>query len=158
MSRTSFPSVVTLAADHLSAPRAVRTVVVPGASAGGPAHLDESLIEVLIDIERRGLHTVLVAAAPADLTTSVAAICRYVLAADEQVLAQARAIWGSAQVRAVDSLAPADVDAVLRRLPVPASRTAARRTQAALQRVRRRARRAVRAVARRGGADGRLER
>ena len=110
-------------------------VVLAGPSAGGPGELCGELLAVLIDVERRGLHLVLLAHRPEDLDTSVAAVCRHVLATDPAVLARARAIWGADQVVPVTDLRPATVRRALYRLPTPASRTLARRLVVVLRRV-----------------------
>lgn len=102
-------------------------VVLSGPSAGGPETLSGRLLEVLIDVERRGLHLVLVAHQPSDLDTPVAAIARHVLAADPGTLQQARARWGVSQVVALDTVTDASVVAAVHRLPTPAARTLQRR-------------------------------
>lgn len=112
-------------------------VVLHGAATGGPANLSGRLLEVLIDVERRGLHIVLVAGAPSDLDTAVAAICRHVLAADRATLSRARTKWGVNQVLAVQSLTDTRVIAAVRSLPTPASRTLRRRLHTRSVRLRR---------------------
>ncbi len=119
-----------------SLPAPTRTVLVPGVSAEGPRHLAGPLLGLLIDIERRGLHTMLVAEQPADLHTPVAAICRFVVAADAETCAEARRIWGAHHVRMVSSTSRENVLRAARALPVPAARTVPRRAQAAVQRLR----------------------
>ena len=117
-------------------------VVLAGPSAGGPSELRGELLTVLVDVERRGLHLVLLAHRPEDLDTPVAAVCRHVLATDPAVLARARATWGTEQVLPVADLGHARVTRALDRLPTPASRTLARRLVVVLRRVAARWRRA----------------
>ncbi|WP_022919005.1 hypothetical protein [Ruania albidiflava] len=102
-------------------------VVLHGPSLGRPAALTGDLLEVLVDVERRGLHIVLVAVRPSDLDSSVAAICRHVLTADAQTLDLARSRWGAAQVIAVSDVGDTAVVAAVSGLPVPESRTLHRR-------------------------------
>lgn len=118
--------------------RRVDGVVLAGPSAGGPAHLSGRLLTVLLEVERRGLHLVLVAHRIEDLDTDVAAVCRHVIAADEQILHRARERWGVSQVLPVQALDDGSLDRALRRLPTPASRTLLRAVHTQAMRLRRR--------------------
>lgn len=104
-------------------PDTVQTVLVPGASAGGPDDLVDPLIDLFIDIERRGLNIVLHAHTLDDLEPPVARVCRYVYSSDPGTLEVASQRWGREQV-CTD----------LSELPVPLSRTLRRRIYNALKR------------------------
>lgn len=118
-----------------AAPGSSRTtaVLLPGASIGGPDRLEGAVLEVLLEVERRGLHTVLLAADAPDLHTPVAAVTRYVVAADGEILVEARAIWGAERVREASGLTDAELAGPLATLPVPASRSWQRQLQRLLQ-------------------------
>lgn len=121
--------------------RRAKGVVLSGHSAGGPEHLSGRVLEVLIAVERRGLHIVLLAHQPEDLDTPVAAVCRHVVAADEDTLQRARARWGASQVVPIETLSPRTVLGALRSIPSPASRTLVRRLHSRSMRLRRMLRR-----------------
>lgn len=106
------------------------TVVLPGASSGGPAALTGATLDLLLDMERRGLHTVLVAEDPEDLHTAVAAVSRYVLTCISALAAEARLIWGDDQVMTTTAVDERTVVDAVSALPVPLSRTWQRRLQA----------------------------
>lgn len=108
------------------APRA-HAVVLHGRSLDGPDRLSGALLEVLVDVEQRGLHIVLVAARPSDLDSPVATVCRHVVSADAEVLRVARLRWGEAQVIEVHDISDRPVVAAISSLPAPESRTLRRR-------------------------------
>lgn len=118
--------------------RRVDGVALAGPSVGGPVHLSGRLLSVLLEVERRGLHIVLLAHRSEDLDTDVAAVCRHVVAADEQILHRARERWGMSQVVPVQALDDGSVERALRRLPTPASRTLLRALHTQAMRLRRR--------------------
>ena len=120
--------------------RRCRGVLVSGPSVGGPAQLSGDLVELLIDVERRGLHIVLLAHELQDLDTPVAAVCRHVIAADPSTVRRARERWGVSQVVPVEALDEGAVGRALRQLPVPASRTLLRRLHSGSSSLRRRLR------------------
>jgi hypothetical protein len=74
-------------------------------------------VDVLIDAERCGVASVLLASEEADLATAVAAVCRYVAADRPDVIEEAKRLFGPDRVWEVES---ADVDQVhswIRALP-----------------------------------------
>lgn len=73
----------------------VDVLLVPPASAGGPAQLSGTVIDVLIACERHSVPTVLLAAEVADLATPVAAVCRDVASDDGAVIDAARRRFGA---------------------------------------------------------------
>src|SRR5699024_6649737 len=99
-----------------------------------------NLVDLLIAMERRGLHIVLCARERHDLDTPVAAVCRHVIAADPPTVRRARERWGVSQVVSVAALDEEAVSRALRELPVPASRTLLRRLHSRWSSVRRRLR------------------
>src|SRR5690625_5230889 len=108
-------------------PGRAHTVVIPGSSLGGPATFSDELLEKFIEIERRGLHTVLVAGSREDLDTAVAELCRRVYVSDPETQIAAVEKWGTEQVIVGKNDASPNVRAALLRLPTPASRTVGRR-------------------------------
>lgn len=113
------------------------TILVPGASAGGPRTLEGSLITMLIEIEAQGQNTMLIAHEADDLATAVATVCRYVVASDRNIIRQAELMWGSEQVVGVRDLTELSVRRACRRLATPPARTWQRRIQARSARLRR---------------------
>lgn len=103
--------------------RGAWTVLISGASSGGPERLTGELLAVLMEVERRGLHTVLLAGEREDLHTAVAAVTRYVLTDHVAVAQEAQQVWGDGNVMEIPAADRGHLAAVLRRLPVPASRT-----------------------------------
>lgn len=99
------------------------TVLIRGVSAGGPERLRADTLATLLEIERRGLHTVLLAAERADLHTEVAAVTRYVMTDDVTVAREAREIWGADNVLEISSADSGQAATLLNRLPVPPART-----------------------------------
>ncbi|NEE04089.1 hypothetical protein [Phytoactinopolyspora halotolerans] len=96
-----------------------RPVVVPGKSAGGPEHLQGDVVDVLIECERAGAATVLLASDVDDLQTPVAAVCRYAAAARPEVVEEAVRRFGAERVYPVESVEAADAGDWLGRLPQP---------------------------------------
>lgn len=115
-------------------PQHAYTVAIWGASLGGPAQLSTPVVEQLIDVERRGLDTVLVAGNVGDLETSVAKLCRRVCVADRETKGEALQRWGRELVISVADQSDEALRKTLRRLPKPESRTFARRLQSWLRR------------------------
>jgi len=116
------------------APRA-HAVVLHGRSLDGPDRLSGALLEVLVDVEQRGLHIVLVAARSGDLDSPVAAVCRHVVSADPETLRVARSRWGAAQVIEAADVSDRSVVAATSGLPAPESRTLRRRLWQKLRRL-----------------------
>jgi|SRR5690625_3839454 len=111
----------------------VRTVIIPGASQGGPTELSGSFLDQLIAVERAGLNTVLVAAVPADLDTAPATVCRYVVTSDPHVAAEARARYGTERVVRTRSLDAWHVHDWVARLPAPEAHTLRRKVRRTVQ-------------------------
>lgn len=110
------------------------TVVIPGSSLGGPAAFNDALLEKFIEIERRGLHIILLAGSREDLDTAVAELCRRVYVSDPEIQIAAEEKWGTEQVIVGKNDAGSNVKTALLRLPTPASRTIGRRVQQWLRR------------------------
>lgn len=111
------------------------TVVVPGVSQGGPQVLTGDLIERLIEAERAGVHTVLLARSTSDLEADPASVCRYVVTDEPQVASAAEALYGRERVLRAESVALADIDAWIGGLPRPESQTLRRRIRSAVRRL-----------------------
>lgn len=105
------------------------TLLIPGVTQGGPAHLRGSVLDRLIDAEQAGAHTVLLAANLADLEADVATICRYVVTDDAAVEREATARFGPERVLRAASTDPADAAQWLGRLPRPESQTLRRKVR-----------------------------
>lgn len=85
--------------------RPLDLVLVPGASTGGPSRLAGPVVDALIDCERTSVPTVLLAAAPADLETDVAAVCRDIAYIDDATAAAARPLAGPERTHLVTGAA-----------------------------------------------------
>lgn len=116
-------------------PARAHTVVLPGASKGGPARLEGAVLSMLMDVEERGLNIVLAASEPTDLDTQIAQVCRHVYTADRVTEALARERWGSEQVLTGVLGSCAELIETLRSLPTPPSRTWTRRVYNLLKRL-----------------------
>lgn len=106
-------------------------LLIPGISHGGPGHLRGNVLDWLIEAERAGAHTVLLAADLADLAADVATICRYVVTDSTAVEQEAHRRFGPERVLRVSSTDPADAAGWIGRLPRPESRTLRRRIRSA---------------------------
>lgn len=104
-------------------------LLIPGVSQGGPEHLRGSVVDRLIDAERAGAHTVLLAGERADLGTDVAAICRYIVTDDAAVEQEAAGRFGPERVLRATSTDPADAAQWLSRLPRPEAQTLRRKVR-----------------------------
>lgn len=116
-------------------PHPEATLVIPGPSQGGPRHLSGAVTGHVITAEQAGAHTVLLAAAPADLQTNVAAVCRYVVTDQDTVAQEAIAGYGAERVLRVRSAAADDVAEWVGRLPRPEAHTVRRRIRRAVRRL-----------------------
>lgn len=103
------------------------TLIVPGASQGGPAHLLGTVRQLLIEAEQEGLHTVLLAPRLTDLEPPTALVCRYVATDDDDVQREAVSRYGAERVLRVPSAETADLPRWVGKLPRPQARTLQRR-------------------------------
>jgi len=108
---------------------AVHIIAIPGKSINGPANLSADVVTAFLDYEKRGLHTVLIAAESEDLYTPVAKVCRRVVAVPSKIRQEARELWGTENVLEADSVSPVDIFESCKSLPVPASLTWQRRVR-----------------------------
>lgn len=108
-----------------------RTVVVPGVSQGGPENLGTALVERLIEAERSGVHTVVLARTVGDLDADPAKVCRYVATDEPEVAQIAAGRYGAERVLQVPSAAIGDIGDWITRLPRPEALTVKRRVRRA---------------------------
>lgn len=110
------------------------TAIIMGASLGGPTDLDNGLIAQLIEIERRGLHILLVVGEEDDAHGSIGAISRYALVGDGDLAARLEFEWGSERILRGTGITEADAHRAARMLPVPPSRKLIRRIYSLIRR------------------------
>lgn len=108
-------------------PPAAYTAIIMGASLGGPTALSSGLITQLIEIERRGLHILLVVGHEADAHGTIAAISRYAYVSDPELATRLEVEWGSERILRGTGVTEADVLRIARMLPTPSSRKLSRR-------------------------------
>ncbi|NDL57429.1 hypothetical protein [Phytoactinopolyspora mesophila] len=103
---------------------AAELVLIVGKEAGGPDQLAGGLVDVLVECERRGTASVLLAGAADDLDTPVAAVCRYVVTDQPDVGEEARRRFGAERVRVVASVGTDQIKAWISELLAAAGRPA----------------------------------
>lgn len=108
-------------------PASADTVIIMGSSLGGPRELDSSLIIQLIEIERRGLHTLLVVGQEEDARGPIGAIARYAYVADPELADRLEPEWGRERLLRGDGVAEADAHRASQMLPTPPCRKVSRR-------------------------------
>lgn len=108
-------------------PASAHTAIIMGASLGGPIELSSSLLSQLIEIERRGLHILLVIGKEADANGDIGAISRYAYVPDPVLASHLEPVWGSERILRGTGVTRADAHRVARTLPTPSSRKLSRR-------------------------------